>query len=451
MKKLITAAVMAASFALPVQAETAASGLTLDQLLNNVKTSRAAEAKINAEREAAFTAINADRKAMMNQAERDHNEETARGERLAQEFLDGERLLNQLENDLSNAVGNLGEMFGVVRQISGDLAGGLNMSLISAEFAGRDLEMAGIAQAQELPTITELEELWIGLQTEMTQSAKISQFEADVTNTEGETNVQTVTRVGAFNLMSDGQFLTYNSETGKIVALPRQPEGYKVSTIGNFDSANAGDLVDLYVDPSRGPLLAVYTQKANMKEHFENGGTVGKIIAGLLIFGFILAIWRIIVLTIESAKIKKQMQDLSNPGDNALGRILKAYHSNRNVDTETLELKVDEAILKETPRIEMGISLIKVLAAIAPMLGLLGTVTGMIATFQNITLFGTGDPKIMAGGISMALVTTVMGLIAALPLLLMHALVSGRAKAVQEVIDAQSTGLIAAHAEQGNK
>ncbi|SHI14779.1 MotA/TolQ/ExbB proton channel family protein [Ferrimonas marina] len=451
MKKLITTAVLAASFVLPVHADTAASGLTLDQLLNNVKTSRAAEAKINAEREAAFTAVNADRKALVNQAEREHAEETTRGENLAQEFMEGERLLNQLENDLSNAVGNLGEMFGVVRQVSGDLAGGLNMSLISAEFPGRDAEIAAIAQAQELPTITELEELWIGLQTEMTQTAKVSEFTAPVINVDGETVDQTVTRVGAFNLMANGNYLQYNTETGKIIELGRQPESHKVATVRNFEGGNNGDVVELYVDPSRGPLLAIYTQKATLSEHIEHGGLVGKIILVMLVLGMLLALWRLVVLFIEGRKIDAQIKDMENPGDNALGRVIKAYHDNRNVDNETLELKVDEAILKESPRLEMGISLIKVMAAIAPMLGLLGTVTGMIATFQNITLFGTGDPKIMAGGISMALVTTVLGLVAALPLLLMHALVSSRAKAVQEVIDAQSTGLIAAHAEKGSK
>ncbi|GAA5189111.1 MotA/TolQ/ExbB proton channel family protein [Ferrimonas gelatinilytica] len=445
MKRILLTGLLAMVAALPLHAETE---LTLDQLLDNVKAAQGSEAKINAQREANFTAVNADRKALKAEADRAFAEEQARGDRLAEEFLQGERELNELEKDLANATGNLGEMFGVVRQASGDLAASLDLSLISAQYPDRDRAMAALAEAKTLPTLDQLEALWLALQTEMTESAKIAQFETPVTNHLGQSAPQRVTRVGPFNLMANGEYLGYSAETGTLLELPRQPEGYKVATLKDYANGKPGEWVDLYIDPSRGSLLEMYTQKATLAEHFANGGVVGKIIAILLVIGLVLALWRMGVLIRESGKIAKQQQNLSEPGDNALGRIIAVYQANRHLDSDTLELKVDEAILKETPRIEMGISLIKVLAAIAPMLGLLGTVTGMIATFQNITLFGTGDPKIMAGGISMALVTTVMGLIAALPLLLMHALVASRAKAVLEVIDAQSTGLIAGHAER---
>ncbi|MCJ8273707.1 MAG: MotA/TolQ/ExbB proton channel family protein, partial [Psychrosphaera sp.] len=131
-------------------------------------------------------------------------------------------------------------------------------------------------------------------------------------------------------------------------------------------------------------------------------------------------------------------------------RILTVYQSNKDCDVENLELKLDEAILRELPSIDRGITVIKILAAIAPLLGLLGTVVGMINTFQQITLFGTGDPKIMAGSISMALVTTAQGLIAALPLIFVHSLVSSQAKSVMNILDLQSAGIIAAHSEKEN-
>jgi len=104
-------------------------------------------------------------------------------------------------------------------------------------------------------------------------------------------------------------------------------------------------------------------------------------------------------------------------------------------------------ILKETPRLERSLNLLKIIAAVAPLLGLLGTVTGMIITFQAITIFGAGDPKAMAGGISGALVTTVLGLIVAIPTVLLHTFVSGRAKKILHVLDEQSTGIIAEHTE----
>ena len=127
---------------------------------------------------------------------------------------------------------------------------------------------------------------------------------------------------------------------------------------------------------------------------------------------------------------------------------MAVYHENRGIATETLELKLDEAILKNTPALQRGLVTVRILAVIAPMLGLLGTVTGLIETFQSITLFGTGDPRLMAGGISQALVTTVLGLGAAIPLILMHSALNTRSKRLLAVLEEQSAGLIARHAEQ---
>jgi biopolymer transport protein ExbB len=117
------------------------------------------------------------------------------------------------------------------------------------------------------------------------------------------------------------------------------------------------------------------------------------------------------------------------------------------MDTETLELKLSEGILKETPKLESGLNLLKIIAAIAPLMGLLGTVTGMIVTFQAITIFGAGDPKAMAGGISGALVTTVLGLLVAIPTVLLHTIVNGRAQRIIHVLNEQTTGIIAEHTE----
>jgi biopolymer transport protein ExbB len=133
--------------------------------------------------------------------------------------------------------------------------------------------------------------------------------------------------------------------------------------------------------------------------------------------------------------------------NNPLGRVLKVHEENPTMDTETLELKLSEAIMKEVPKIELGLNLLKIIAAVAPLMGLLGTVTGMIITFQAITIFGAGDPKAMAGGISGALVTTVLGLLVAIPTVLLHTVTNGQAKKVIHVLDEQSTGLIAEHTE----
>ena len=183
-------------------------------------------------------------------------------------------------------------------------------------------------------------------------------------------------------------------------------------------------------------------------ERIQQGGFIGYVILVLGAIGLLIVIWRFFVLTALGARIRKQLRSEEPDTGNPLGRVMQACIDDRDKDVETMELKLDEAIAKETPRIEYGLSFIKILAAVAPLLGLLGTVTGMIQTFQAITLFGTGDPKLMAGGISTALVTTVMGLVVAIPLVLLHSYLSGKSNALIQILDEQSIGLVARHAER---
>ena len=159
------------------------------------------------------------------------------------------------------------------------------------------------------------------------------------------------------------------------------------------------------------------------------------------------AIWRLLVLSMMSSKVSSQLKSSTANTNNPLGRVLKLHEDNPNMDTETLELKLSEQILKETPSIENSLTLLKIISAVAPLMGLLGTVVGMIITFQAITIFGAGDPKAMAGGISGALVTTVLGLLVAIPTVLLHTIVNGRAQRIIHILNEQSTGLIAEHTE----
>ena len=182
-------------------------------------------------------------------------------------------------------------------------------------------------------------------------------------------------------------------------------------------------------------------------ERWEQGGVVGKIITAVGAIAFIIAIWRLIVLSLTSAKVSSQLKSGKANDNNPLGRVLKVHEDNPNMDSETLELKLSEAVLKELPNLEKSLNLLKIIAAVAPLLGLLGTVTGMIITFQAITIFGAGDPKAMAGGISGALVTTVLGLCVAIPTVLLHTIVSGRSKKIIHILEEQSTGLVAQHTE----
>ena len=447
-KHLVTAAAgitMAAGFAFSASAQDATS---LDDLLRIVQENRQSAQRIDQQREQRFMDERADRQQMLEEARQQYANEEERGQRLQQEFAQNEIDLSNRETELDNMVGTLGEIFGVIRGAASDTIGRVSTSVVSAEYRGREDVLESLAEAQELPNISELEELWIALLTEMRESGRISRFEGEVTLLDGGTETREIVRIGAFNLISQGEYLLYNEDLGQIQPLGRQPAGHILRAARDFESATSGYHA-VYVDPSRGGILSLLTQRATLMERYHQGQTVGYAITVVLLIGILIAIYKLVTLTIAGSAIRKQLKNPENPGNNPLGRILKVYHDNKHADVETLELKLDEAILKEVPSIESGISIIKILAAISPLMGLLGTVIGMIGTFQSITLFGTGDPRIMAGDISMALVTTALGLIAALPLIVIHSIVAGRAKSIVHILDEQAAGIIASHAEKG--
>ncbi len=379
--------------------------------------------------------------ALLRKAQADLKAEQARGDRLQKQFSDNEVTLNEKAAELDQATGTLGEMFGVVRQASSEAYGRISTSIVSAQFPGRGQFLAEMSEdSKGLPNIKELEDLWFALQKEMTEGG-------EVVNLDGGSSQQEVVRVGTFNLVGEAGYLAYDAEAEVVQPLGRQPDGHFVASADELIDATSG-FVPFYADPSQGAILGLLKQKATMAERYHAGGPVGYTITVMLAIGLLIGIYKMITLTITGGKMRSQLKNVNNPSEgNPLGRILKVYQENKTADAENLELKLDEAILRELPKIESGINVIKIFAAIAPLLGLLGTVLGMIETFQTITLFGTGDPRMMAGSISMALVTTAQGIIAALPLILTHSIVASRSKSIIHILDEQTAGIVAAHSE----
>ncbi|MEM0911624.1 MAG: MotA/TolQ/ExbB proton channel family protein [Pseudomonadota bacterium] len=451
MKTMIKTLFAAGTVLMIASGANAQSAGTLEELLESVKQDRLSERRINQAREQEFLDERADKQALLRKAQADFAAEEERGERLAVQFAENEQTIVDKETELDQATGTLGEMFGVVRQASADAYGTLSTSIVSAEIDNREEREAFLTamsnDAKGLPNIGELEQLWIYVFEEMTASGQVSRFQTDVVDISGGTSTQDVVRIGAFNLVGDEGYLIYNDENNKVQPLGRQPESYQVSSTQDLRDETSG-IIPVYVDPSRGAILNLFKQKATLMERYQAGGTVGLIITAMLIIGMGIGVFKLIQLSVMGAKMKSQLNNIESPSSaNALGRILTVYKEHKEADVETLELKLDEAILRELPTVESGINIIKIFSAIAPLLGLLGTVLGMIETFQQITLFGTGDPRIMANSISYALVTTALGIIAALPLILMHAVVAARGKSIVHVLDEQTAGIIAEHAE----
>jgi len=451
MKKYLVLAALAAFSIASVNVQ--AQPKTLDELLLKVKQGAVAESAEYKAREREFRQARDQQKALLNKAQRERDAEERRSVELEATYNKQEEELAQLTDLLTKRLGSLRELFGVLQQVSGDTRGKFETSIISAQYPDRGVFLEELAKkmgtATELATIAEIERVVYEIQREMTESGKVVRFKAVVNEPDGNKVEKEIIRVGAFNLVADGKYLKYGEDTQSIDELVRQPAGHFLDTLDDLADAAPGEYPRVALDPSRGSILAALVQAPSWLERAtEQGGLIGWLIIIGGCIGLLLAVWRWLAVGSISRKVHAQISNATPSDNNPLGRVLAVYQKNKSVDTETLELKLGEAILKETPDIVKMINLLKIIAVVAPLMGLLGTVTGMIQTFQAITLFGAGDPKLMAGGISQALVTTMLGLWVAIPMTLAHSVVNSRSKGIIHVLEEQSAGIIAAHNER---
>lgn len=426
---------------------------SLDELLKLVKEARVAESREQVAREAEFKQAKAERAKLLQQAQARRAGEEKRSEQLEKTFADNERQIAALQEQLQERLGSLKEMFGHLTAAAGDTRTTLNHSLVSAQYPGRTEFLDDLIERMSgntrLPSIVEIERLWYEINREMIEGGKVVSFPATVVKANGEQVQQQVVRVGVFNLLSDGSYLRYRPETGTLAELSRQPDSSYTKAAMQLQASDGG-FTRTAIDPtgpSGGSLLAALVDSPDWMERWHQGGWIGYLISAVGVLALLLALWRLLVLSGVSRRVNGQLASDSPSEDNPLGRVLKVGMDNRSMDAESLELKLHEQVLKERPAIESGLNLLKIIAMVAPLMGLLGTVTGMIVTFQSITLFGTGDPKTMAGGISAALVTTVLGLCVAIPTVLLHTFVNGRAQRVLHILEEQSAGIVAEQAE----
>ena len=368
--------------------------------------------------------------------------ESNREKRLTKQFEDNDSRLSDLEEQLNLKIGTLGELFGVVRQLSGDAKNTYSQSLTNLEFPSRIEFLGNLAERKELPKVDELERLWFELLNEMNASGKVSKFSSEVLDTSGNSSLYDVIRIGQFNAVADSNYLRFIPEEQSLEFLSKNPDGSR-SSLRKLSSYEEGDYVEFSIDPTRGSLLNLILQNPSVIERINQGGFVGYIILIILVSGLALGAFRFNFLYNSQKSLIKELDTGKFNDGSPLKEIDDVLKQKDKLDQDQLETKI-EAILSSTgPLYERSISSIKLLAAVAPLLGLLGTVIGMIGTFQAITLFGTGDPKLMAGGISQALVTTMLGLIAAVPLLFMHNQLDTRSREIIQIIEEEAIGKIA--------
>lgn len=428
----------------------------LDQLLEKVKQHQSAEKALYQQREQQFLKQRDQQKQLVENARTRFNQMQKNNNPLQQKSDAYAQDIERLRKELDEHIRDLGDIYSIYSEFSGDFIARMNDSLVSSQLQERAALLADMQQRAALPSIEDMRALMLALQTEMTEAGKITRFDSTVTYVDGSHHQQSIDRIGVFAVLAKEGMLLKVPNSNELLVQQRQPAGFANQAQRFYQRSDKNGLLPAVIDPTRGTLLGLLDQSPNLIERIHQGAEVGYVIMALGLAGLLLAAYRLVYLGMIWLKTKQQMRVIDKPMvNNPLGRVLQQGLLLKNADEETLQQRLNEAVLKELPALEQGQSLIKLMAAIAPLLGLLGTVVGMIATFQSISLFGSGDPRLMAGGISQALVTTVQGLIVAIPLLFCHNVVSSFSRSLVQILDERSAGILADFLEQqaqtGNK
>lgn len=402
----------------------------INVLLELVKTNKSIYVNEDNKRLNSFIEKVAERTALLNDAKQKLADENARNKKLETDFQNYEKVLTELEESLQIKIGVLGELFGVTRQYAGELAAASNNSVIFYEFPER-LETLKSVSKIKVHNLLELEDLWLAYFDEIVAGSEIKTFNAQITNPDGESFKGPVTRYGLFSASHDGKFVTPVSSLNSFQLLAKQPESKITRSLKKHLKAEEYSTVS--IDPTRGFLLSLYLDKPGWIQRIAQGKSIGFIIILIGLIGAAFSAFKIF-------KLREYQQEVMNESEGVIFEMTNSVKSNSS--RESKENIIDEIIINYSGTIEWGNNWVKFFAAVAPLLGLLGTVIGMIETFQAITLFGTGDPKQMAGGISQALITTMLGLIVAAPLLGMYTYLSEKTSSIVQILEEKASYIL---------
>lgn len=424
----------------------------LDQLLNQVRESAQQTSKINQERELRFIRNKNEQASLLAKAQAERAAVEARVAGVKARFDANQRDITALKQQLSGRAGDFTQVYAAARTAAADLGGVLAESYVNAQFPRRLEALDAIAKNPALPSINQLESMWFTLQQEMTEQGRSARFRAEVVDPLGVASTAEVIRIGAFTAFSGRDYLVVPSGGGPLRALARQPDRSDRNLAEDFEEAASG-IAPVLVDPTRGALLALQVERPDLEERIHQGGWPGYVIIFVGLVAALVAIYQLVFLLKVDVAVRRQLAVSDRPtDDNPLGRVLQVFKNDMEKhDPEVLELRLSEAVLIETPAIERFQQFIRLVIAAGPLLGLLGTVAGMIETFQVITEAGSSDPKLMAGGISKAMIATVLGLGIAIPLLFINAILASRSRAIIQILDEQSAGLLAERIESQQK
>lgn len=421
------------------------SGHVQADLLKSTEQARIEEQAQNKKREHAFQIDENALVQLRDELAEKRSKLQSRIEGLSDQFSHNEQILAQTENKLHLETGSLGEIFGVVRQVAKEFQINQRGAITLINEAENFTQIESITAAKTLPSTPQLYALWHSFDRQLEIGSTINELNVPYVLPDGIVTSEKVLRIGSFGLVADSGYLKWSGEERGAKPYHVQPKGIPLkSTMENNSML-------FTVDPTGGELLEQLSLTPTFMQRIEQGGVIGKVILMLLAIGLLIGLIQGTFLLLCRLKINAQLKDKENIGSNALGHVLGVYKYDQSPNVEALELRLYETILDEQQKLERGLSMLKLLAALSPMLGLLGTVTGMIETFQVITQFGNADPRMMASGISTALMTTVLGLVAAMPMLFLHNVLSTQAENIRTLLEKQGVGLVAQRAEQDTR
>ena len=450
-------AALVAPFAFQVQAQQAN---TLTDLLRQVEEVRADDNQLFAQRRAEYEATaEAQQAALLKSAEDQRASLDAASQKFSDTYSANEVRINNLNQELRDKAAQLGlaELFGLARQVANDTSAILQQSLIATQFPPaegqlpRDEFLREFAAARTTPTASELERLWLEIQREMTASGQVAKYRTRVVQPGGESVESDVIRIGPFTATANGQFLAYLPNLRLLNVLPRQLPAEFMNVAAAFQNVTSG-YAPAVVDANRGVLVGLYVERPTFVERIELGEAVGYVIIAVGLLGALAFLFQLFSLVLVRLAVGKQLKNLDQPNsNNPLGRVLLAFKGDTariEEDADVAELRITEAVLREVPKLERFQAFLRLAVAAGPLLGLIGTVVGMIITFQSITESGSSDPKLMATGIGQAMIATVLGLGIAIPLLFANALLNSLSRGVVQILDEQSAGMLAESIEK---
>jgi len=371
-----------------------------------------------------------------------------------------EQLRLSLAEQWSRREMNFKEISGNVLVAVRDLAAYLEQSPTSALAPERLEKLQPLLEVGYFPSIDDISTVAGVFLDEMARAGQVGLVEGNYIGRSGEDRTGRVLTLGRFTALyregSEIGFLTYSPDRRKFFALSEQPSRYARRVLGRYFD---GKSETVPFDMTGGAALRQLTKKQTMMEHLRSGGPI---VIPIILIG--VAAVLVVVLKVKflnevrrnTGKYMTRVNALAAEGNWAeceaivkrhkgehspVNHVIEAGLQARHEDRETLESILQESILRELPRLERGLSPLAIFGAVAPLLGLLGTVTGMIETFNVITVFGTGDPKLMSGGISEALVTTEVGLVVAIPVMLLHTFLSRRVDAILGEMEEKAVSL----------